>query len=213
VSGSSVYLTRWLTISAGECDLSSGLADPTRRRILVRLSRDGEDPVTEIAKPSGCRCRRSRGSSCSGEGPPDRPDEQGRVHMIRARASGLKPAQDWIRSMRRRGTAVSTSWKRYSNKNYWGKRNEIGSQHRRESPAAHPSIRRSARSRFHLCGRARRSCSSGQAARKPHACEIEMDFRVGVFISTRWTSRGAGNLHRHRNVYRDRGSGADRVSR
>ena len=75
----------------------AALADPTRRRILGRLSRSGEEPVSALAKPfrislpaisrhlrvlEGARLIVRR--------------RDGRVHMIRARPDGLKPAQDWI---------------------------------------------------------------------------------------------------------------------
>jgi DNA-binding transcriptional ArsR family regulator len=75
----------------------AALADPTRRRILVRLSNQAESPVTALAKPFHIS-------------PPavsrhlrvletarliDRRRE-GRVHLIRARPDGLKEAQQWI---------------------------------------------------------------------------------------------------------------------
>ena len=82
------------------------LADPTRRRILVRLSQDGEDPVTEIAKPFRMslpaisrHLRVLERARLIGR------TKRGRVHMIRARASGLKPAQDWI-------TQYAAAWDR-----------------------------------------------------------------------------------------------------
>jgi DNA-binding transcriptional ArsR family regulator len=74
----------------------AALADPTRRRILVRLS-SGESPVTALSKPfrisppaisrhlrvlEGARLIERR--------------REGRVHVIRARAAGLKEAQKWI---------------------------------------------------------------------------------------------------------------------
>jgi DNA-binding transcriptional ArsR family regulator len=75
----------------------AALADPTRRRILERLSRQRESRVTELAKPfrislpaisrhlrvlEGARLVQRR--------------RHGREHLIRARAVGLKEAQGWI---------------------------------------------------------------------------------------------------------------------
>jgi DNA-binding transcriptional ArsR family regulator len=75
----------------------AALADPTRRKIMVRLSNRTESPVTALAKPFRIS-------------PPavsrhlrvletarliDR-RRQGRVHLIRARPAGLKEAQEWI---------------------------------------------------------------------------------------------------------------------
>jgi DNA-binding transcriptional ArsR family regulator len=75
----------------------AALADPTRRKILVRLSNRTESPVTALAKPFRIS-------------PPavsrhlrvletarliDR-RRQGRVHLIRARPAGLKEAQEWM---------------------------------------------------------------------------------------------------------------------
>ena len=75
----------------------AALADPTRRRILARLSGQGERPVTELAKPfrisapaisrhlrvlEGARLIQRR--------------RQGRVHLIRARPEGIDPARQWM---------------------------------------------------------------------------------------------------------------------
>jgi DNA-binding transcriptional ArsR family regulator len=73
------------------------LADPTRRRILVRLSSAGEGAVTDLAKPFRIslpaisrHLRVLERAKLIGR------KRNGRVHMIHARAQGLKPAQDWI---------------------------------------------------------------------------------------------------------------------
>lgn len=72
------------------------LADPTRRRLLVRLS-SGDGAVTDLAKPFRIslpaisrHLRVLERAKLIGR------TRNGRVHMIRARADGLKPAQDWI---------------------------------------------------------------------------------------------------------------------
>jgi DNA-binding transcriptional ArsR family regulator len=75
----------------------AALADPTRRRILVRLSQRGETPVTILARPfrisppgfskhlsvleRACLIERNR---------------KGRLHLIRTRAAGMKEAQKWM---------------------------------------------------------------------------------------------------------------------
>ena len=75
----------------------AALADPTRRRILVRLSQRGETPVTTLARPfrisppgfskhlrvleRACLIERNR---------------KGRLHLIRTRAAGMKEAQKWM---------------------------------------------------------------------------------------------------------------------
>jgi len=75
----------------------AALADPTRRRILVRLSNKAESPVTALAKPfhisppAVSRHLRVLESALL----IDRRRE-GRVHLIRARPAGLKEAQKWI---------------------------------------------------------------------------------------------------------------------
>ena len=75
----------------------AALADPTRRRILIRLSEHGEISVTALAKPfpisppgfskhlrvlEAARLVQRR--------------RKGRLHLIRARADGLKAAQKWM---------------------------------------------------------------------------------------------------------------------
>jgi DNA-binding transcriptional ArsR family regulator len=77
----------------------SALSDPTRRRILVRLSNDGEGPVASLVKPFRVsppaisrHLRVLEKARLIGR------RRAGRVHLIRARAEGLKPAQDWMRN-------------------------------------------------------------------------------------------------------------------
>jgi DNA-binding transcriptional ArsR family regulator len=75
----------------------AALADPTRRRILIRLSERGESPVTVLARPFHIS-------------PPGfskhlrvleaarliHRHRKGRLHLIRARAAGLREAQKWM---------------------------------------------------------------------------------------------------------------------
>jgi DNA-binding transcriptional ArsR family regulator len=73
------------------------LADPTRRRILVRLSNGEEGQVTALAKPFRISLPAiSRHLRVLEKARLIHRRRQGRVHLIRARASGLKPAQEWI---------------------------------------------------------------------------------------------------------------------
>jgi DNA-binding transcriptional ArsR family regulator len=75
----------------------SALADPTRRRILERLSRHGETRVTVLARPfrmslpSVSRHLRvlERARLISRE-------RHGRLHMIRADVIGMREARMWI---------------------------------------------------------------------------------------------------------------------
>jgi DNA-binding transcriptional ArsR family regulator len=75
----------------------AALADPTRRRILVRLSGSGESPVTALGKPFRMTppaiSRHLR--VLEGAGLIKR-RRNGRVHLIRARTEGLKPAHEWM---------------------------------------------------------------------------------------------------------------------
>jgi DNA-binding transcriptional ArsR family regulator len=75
----------------------AALADPTRRRLLVRLSTNGEAPVTTLAEPFRVSApaisrhlRVLENARLIGR------RRAGRVHLIRARKDGLKPAQDWM---------------------------------------------------------------------------------------------------------------------
>src|SRR5580698_1165586 len=75
----------------------AALADPTRRRILVRLSKSGEGPVTELAKPFRISLPAiSRHLRVLGKARLIERKRQGRVHMIRFRPAGLKQAQEWM---------------------------------------------------------------------------------------------------------------------
>jgi DNA-binding transcriptional ArsR family regulator len=75
----------------------AALADPTRRRILVRLSNSGAGPVTALAKPFRISLPAiSRHLRVLEKARLIHRRREGRVHVIRARAAGLKPARDWI---------------------------------------------------------------------------------------------------------------------
>jgi DNA-binding transcriptional ArsR family regulator len=75
----------------------AALADPTRRRILVRLSSHGEGQVTELAKPFRISAPAiSRHLRVLEKARLIGRKRQGRMHMIRVRADGLKPAQNWM---------------------------------------------------------------------------------------------------------------------
>jgi DNA-binding transcriptional ArsR family regulator len=75
----------------------AALADPTRRRILVRLSSGGEGPVTALAKPFRISLPAiSRHLRVLEKARLIDRRREGRVHMIRGRVAGLRPAQDWI---------------------------------------------------------------------------------------------------------------------
>lgn len=76
----------------------SALADPTRRQILVRLANHGEGPVTALAKPFRVSAPAiSRHLRVLEKARLIDRRRNGRSHVIRARAGGLKPAQDWMR--------------------------------------------------------------------------------------------------------------------
>jgi DNA-binding transcriptional ArsR family regulator len=75
----------------------AALADPTRRGILVRLSSSGETPVAELAKPFRISAPAvSRHLRVLEKARLIRRRHQGREHLIRARAEGMKEAQQWI---------------------------------------------------------------------------------------------------------------------
>jgi DNA-binding transcriptional ArsR family regulator len=75
----------------------AALADPTRRRILARLSSHGEGPVTALAKPFRISLPAiSRHLRVLEKARLIDRRREGRTHVIRARAAGFKPAQDWI---------------------------------------------------------------------------------------------------------------------
>jgi DNA-binding transcriptional ArsR family regulator len=75
----------------------AALADPTRRRILVRLSTNGEGPVTALAKPFRVSLPAiSRHLRVLEKARLIDRRREGRVHLIRFRAAGLKQARDWM---------------------------------------------------------------------------------------------------------------------
>ena len=75
----------------------AALADPTRRRILVRLADTGEGPVTALAKPFRVSLPAiSRHLRVLEKARLIERRREGRIHMIRARPAGLKPARDWM---------------------------------------------------------------------------------------------------------------------
>jgi DNA-binding transcriptional ArsR family regulator len=75
----------------------AALADPTRRRILARLSRGGERGVTSLARPFHISLPAiSRHLRVLEDAHLIQRRRQGRTHLIHARTTGLKPAQNWI---------------------------------------------------------------------------------------------------------------------
>jgi DNA-binding transcriptional ArsR family regulator len=75
----------------------AALADPTRRRILVRLSEGGESPVTSLARPFHISLPAiSRHLRVLENARLIQRRREGRVHLIRTRAAGLRQAQRWI---------------------------------------------------------------------------------------------------------------------
>jgi len=75
----------------------AALADPTRRRILVRLSSGDERPVADLSKPFRISAPAiSRHLRVLERAKLIGRRRDGRVHLIRARREGLKEAQDWI---------------------------------------------------------------------------------------------------------------------
>jgi DNA-binding transcriptional ArsR family regulator len=75
----------------------AALADPTRRRILARLSASGGSPVTELAKPFRISAPAiSRHLRVLESARLIERRRQGRVHLIRPRAAALQDAQNWI---------------------------------------------------------------------------------------------------------------------
>jgi len=67
------------------------------RRILVRLSERGESPVTALAEPFRVSAPAiSRHLRVLEDARLIQRKRRGRVHLIRARADGLKGAQEWM---------------------------------------------------------------------------------------------------------------------
>jgi DNA-binding transcriptional ArsR family regulator len=77
--------------------LFAALADPTRRRILQRLSEDGETRVTLLARPFRMSLPAiSRHLRVLERARLIQRHRSGRLHLIRARAAGLQEAREWI---------------------------------------------------------------------------------------------------------------------
>ena len=75
----------------------AALADPTRRRILSRLSREGEIRVTALASPFRISLPAiSRHLRVLESARLIERRRRGRVHLIRARATGVQQAQRWL---------------------------------------------------------------------------------------------------------------------
>lgn len=75
----------------------SALADPTRRKIVERLSRQSEIPVSELARPFQMSLPAiSRHLRVLEDARLIRRQRHGRVHQIRIDDQGLKDAQKWI---------------------------------------------------------------------------------------------------------------------
>src|SRR6516165_6906068 len=75
----------------------AALADATRRGILVRLGQRGECTVTVLAKPFRISLPAiSRHLRVLEHARLIERRRTGRIHLIRARAAGLKQAQSWL---------------------------------------------------------------------------------------------------------------------
>ena len=75
----------------------AALADPTRRRIMERLSGHGERRVTALAKPFRISLPAiSRHLHVLERARLIQRRRQGRIHFIRTRSAGLKEAQKWL---------------------------------------------------------------------------------------------------------------------
>lgn len=75
----------------------SALADPTRRRILERLSRTNEIRVTAIAKPFRMTLPSiSKHLRVLEKAHLIRRERRGRLHLIRANAAAMHNAKTWI---------------------------------------------------------------------------------------------------------------------
>jgi DNA-binding transcriptional ArsR family regulator len=78
-------------------DVFAALADPTRRRIMERLSGHGERRVTALAEPFRISLPAiSRHLQVLERARLIQRRRQGRIHFIRTRAAGLKEAQRWL---------------------------------------------------------------------------------------------------------------------
>ena len=75
----------------------AALADPTRRRIIERLSGHGERRVTALAKPFRISLPAiSRHLHVLERARLIQRRRQGRIHFIRTRSAGIKEAQKWL---------------------------------------------------------------------------------------------------------------------
>jgi DNA-binding transcriptional ArsR family regulator len=75
----------------------NALADPTRRRILVRLSKHGETRVTDLAEPFAMSLPSiSKHLRVLEKALLIRRRRHGRVHIIQANIEGMREAQAWI---------------------------------------------------------------------------------------------------------------------
>ena len=75
----------------------AALADPTRRRILLRLAERGEGQVTALAKPFRISLPAiSRHLRVLERARLIERRRKGRTHLIRVRATGFKQAQEWM---------------------------------------------------------------------------------------------------------------------
>ena len=75
----------------------SALADPTRRRILAKLSKSGEGAVTTLAKPFRVSLPAiSRHLRVLEKARLIDRRRKGRVHMIRFRPAGMEQARNWM---------------------------------------------------------------------------------------------------------------------
>lgn len=75
----------------------AALADPTRRRIVAQLARRGDVRVTALARPHRMSLPAfSRHLRVLEQARLVERRRCGRLHLIRARPAGLKPAQRWL---------------------------------------------------------------------------------------------------------------------
>jgi len=82
----------------------AALADPTRRRILERLSGYGESRVTELARPFRISLPAiSKHLRVLEDARLIRRQRRGREHLIRANTAAMRDAQQWM-------VACATGW-------------------------------------------------------------------------------------------------------
>src|SRR5579872_4428678 len=75
----------------------AALTDPTRRRIMTRLSSQGELPVNALSQPFRISPPAiSRHLRVLEKARLIQRRHEGRLHLIRARAAGLEEAKTWI---------------------------------------------------------------------------------------------------------------------